>query len=143
MKNIAVLGSTGSIGTQTLAVAAANPELFRVTVLAANTNDVLLEQQMVAFSPELAVLADETAAARLAGRYTGPPTIMAGREGLLAAAVYASVDTVVTSMMGFAGLEPTIAAIEAGKNIALANKETLVVAGEIVMQLAAENGVSI
>ena len=143
MKNIAVLGSTGSIGTQTLAVAAANPELFRVTVLAANTNDVLLEQQIAAFSPELAVLADETAAARLAGRYKGPTKIMAGREGLLAAAVYASVDTVVTSMMGFAGLEPTIAAIEAGKNIALANKETLVVAGEIVMRLAAENGVAI
>lgn len=143
MKNIAVLGSTGSIGTQTLAVAAANPELFRVTVLAANTNDVLLEEQIEAFSPDLAVLADETAAARLARRYKGPTKIMAGREGLLAAAVYASVDTVVTSMMGFAGLEPTIAAIEAGKNIALANKETLVVAGEIVMRLAAENGVAI
>ena len=143
MKNIAVLGSTGSIGTQTLAVAAANPELFRVMVLAANTNEKLMAEQIERFSPELAVMADEAAAARLKKRYIGQTKILAGREGILAAAVYRNVDTVVTSMMGFAGLEPTIAAIEAGKNIALANKETLVVAGEIVMRLAAEKGVAI
>lgn len=143
MKNIAILGSTGSIGTQTLAVVKANPELFCVSVLVANVNDVLFEEQIKAFSPDLAVLVDAAAALRLQERYTGPTQILSGREGLLAAAVYEKTDIVVTSLMGFAGLEPTIAAIKAGKNIALANKETLVVAGEIVMRLAKEYGVSI
>lgn len=143
MKNIAILGSTGSIGTQTLAVAEANPDLFSVKVLAAHGSDQLLQEQIEKFSPELAVLADESAAARLQARYSGKTKILSGRDGLLAAAVYAPVDIVVTSLMGFAGLEPTIAAIQAGKNIALANKETLVVAGEIVMRMAKEYGVSI
>lgn len=143
MKNIAILGSTGSIGTQTLAVAEANPDLFSVKVLAAHGSDQLLQEQIEKFSPELAVLADESAAARLQRRYSGKTKILSGRDGLLAAAVYAPVDIVVTSLMGFAGLEPTIAAIQAGKNIALANKETLVVAGEIVMRMAKEYGVSI
>jgi len=102
-----------------------------------------MAEQIERFSPELAVMADEAAALRLKKCYTGQTKILAGRDGILAAAVYKNVDTVVTSMMGFAGLEPTIAAIEAGKNIALANKETLVVAGEIVMRLAAEKGVAI
>lgn len=143
MKNIAILGSTGSIGTQTLAVAEANPDLFSVKVLAAHGSDQLLQEQIEKFSPELAVLADESAAARLRARYSGKTKILSGRDGLLAAAVYAPVDIVVTSLMGFAGLEPTIAAIQAGKNIALANKETLVVAGEIVMRMAKEYGISI
>jgi len=143
MKNIAILGSTGSIGTQTIAVAKANPELFRVAVLVANVSDAMLEEQIEALSPDLAVLVDEAAALRLKNRYNGPTRILSGREGLLAAAVYEKTDIVVTSLMGFAGLEPTIAAIEAGKDIALANKETLVVAGEIVMRLAKEHGVSI
>lgn len=143
MKNIAILGSTGSIGTQTIAVAKANPELFRVSVLVANVSDAMLEEQIEELSPDLAVLVDETAALRLKNRYNGPTRILSGREGLLAAAVYEKTDIVVTSLMGFAGLEPTIAAIKAGKNIALANKETLVVAGEIVMRLAKEYGVSI
>ena len=143
MKNIAILGSTGSIGTQTIAVAKANPELFRVTVLVANVSDVMLEEQIEALSPDLAVLVDEDAALRLKNRYNGPTRILSGREGLVAAAIYEKTDIVVTSLMGFAGLEPTIAAIKAGKDIALANKETLVVAGEIVMRLAKEHGVSI
>lgn len=143
MKNIAILGSTGSIGTQTLAVAEANPELFSVKVLAANASDQLLQEQIEKFSPELAVLTDEQAAARLQARYKGKTKILSGRQGLVAAAVYAPVEVVVTSLMGFAGLEPTIAAIKAGKNIALANKETLVVAGEIVMRMAKEYNVSI
>jgi len=143
MKNIALLGSTGSVGTQTLSVAASHPELFHISVLAANCNDELLEKQIKEFSPELAVLADEAAAKRLKSRYMGKTKILAGRAGILEAAVYEGVDTVVTSMMGFAGLAPTIAAIDAGKNIALANKETLVVAGEIVMQRAKEKGVAI
>ncbi|MFA6850009.1 MAG: 1-deoxy-D-xylulose-5-phosphate reductoisomerase [Selenomonadaceae bacterium] len=143
MKNIALLGSTGSVGTQTLAVVASHPEFFHVSVLAANCSDELLEKQIKEFSPEIAVLADEAAAKRLKSRYMGKTKILAGRAGILEAAVYEGVDTVVTSMMGFAGLAPTIAAIDAGKNIALANKETLVVAGEIVMQRAKEKGVTI
>jgi len=143
MKNIAILGSTGSIGTQTLAVVAANRDKFKVMTLVANTNDQLLEQQIKEFEPELAVLVDFAAAKRLQKRFIGKTKILAGKEGLLRAATYESVETVVTSMVGFAGLEPTIAAIEAGKDIALANKETLVVAGELVMKLAKEKGVSI
>jgi len=143
MKKIAILGSTGSIGTQTLAVVAANRDKFQVMTLAANTNDQLLEQQIKEFEPELAVLVDLAAAKRLQKRFVGKTKILAGQEGLLRAATYEAVETVVTSMVGFAGLEPTIAAIEAGKDIALANKETLVVAGELVMKLAREKGVSI
>ncbi|WP_019553157.1 1-deoxy-D-xylulose-5-phosphate reductoisomerase [Propionispira raffinosivorans] len=143
MKKIAILGSTGSIGTQTLAVVAANRDKFQVMTLAANTNDQLLEQQIKEFEPELAVLVDLEAAKRLQKRFVGKTKILAGQEGLLEAATYEVVETVVTSMVGFAGLEPTIAAIEAGKDIALANKETLVVAGELVMKLAKEKGVSI
>ena len=143
MKNIALLGSKGSIGTQTLDVVRANPELFHTTVLAANTSDALLEQQIKEFSPELAVLADPAAAKRLRERYTGKTRILGGAEGLLEAAAHPDVDTVVTSMMGFAGLAPTMAALEAGKNIALANKETLVVAGALVTAKAREKGAAI
>ncbi len=143
MKNIALLGSTGSIGTQTLDVVRANPGLFHTSVLAANTSDEMLEQQISEFSPELAVLADRTAAKRLQKRYTGRTRILGGAEGLLEAAAYPTVDTVVTSMMGFAGLAPTMAALDAGKNIALANKETLVVAGALVTAKAREKGVAI
>lgn len=143
MKNIAVLGSTGSIGTQTLDVVRSHPELFHVSVLAANASDELLEQQIREFEPELAVLADEAAYRRLKSRYSGPTKLAGGRQAFIDAAAVNGVDTVVTSMMGFAGLEPTIKAIESGKDIALANKETLVVAGEIVTRRARERGVSI
>lgn len=143
MKNIAILGSTGSIGTQTLDVIAANRDKFKVTALVANTNHQLLEQQINLFQPKLAVLMDALAGERLKRRYCGDTKILIGKAGLLQAATDQNTDTVVTSMVGFAGLEPTIAAIEAGKNIALANKETLVVAGELVMKLAKEKGVSI
>lgn len=143
MKNIAILGSTGSIGTQTLDVARSHPELFRVLVLAANTNDELLEKQILEFQPEVAVLSDESAYRRLKERYQGKTKLCGGRSAFIDAAAYPAVDTVVTSMMGFAGLEPTMKALEAKKNIALANKETLVVAGELVMHRAREQGVSI
>lgn len=143
MKNITILGSTGSIGTQTLDVVAANRDKFKVVALTANSNDKLLERQIAEFKPDLAVLVDEAAAQRLKSRYSGNTKILAGREGLLEAAVYQSATIVVTSLVGFAGLEPTIAAIKAGKDIALANKETLVVAGEIVMRLAKEYNVAI
>lgn len=143
MKNIAVLGSTGSIGTQTLDVVRANPDLFHISVLAANASDVLLEKQIREFSPEIAVLSDETAAARLRAGYAGSTKILGGRQAFIEAAAYPAVDIVVTSMMGFAGLEPTMAALEAKKDIALANKETLVVAGELVTKRAREQGVKI
>jgi len=143
MKNIAVLGSTGSIGTQTLAVVRSHPELFHISVLAANASDELLEQQIREFEPELAVLSDEAAYNRLKSRYSGPTKLAGGRQAFIDAAAVSDVDTVVTSMMGFAGLEPTMKALEAKKDIALANKETLVVAGELVTQRAKEQGVSI
>lgn len=143
MKNIAVLGSTGSIGTQTLDVVRMHPDRLHVEVLAANSNDELLEAQIKEFQPKLAVLHDEAAYRRLKERYTGRTQLACGEDGLVAGAVHDAVDTVVTSLMGFAGLRPTMAAIAAGKNIALANKETLVVAGELVMKSAVEKGISI
>ena len=143
MKNIAVLGSTGSIGTQTLEVVRRNPELFHISVLAANSRDELFEQQVREFEPELAVLADEDAYNRLKSRYSGKTNLAGGRQAFIDAAAFDGVDTVVTSMMGFAGLEPTMKALDAKKNIALANKETLVVAGEIVTRRAREQGVKI
>ncbi|MBQ1867342.1 1-deoxy-D-xylulose-5-phosphate reductoisomerase [Selenomonas sp.] len=143
MKNIAVLGSTGSIGTQTLDVVRSHPELFHISVLAANASDELLEQQIREFEPELAVLSDEAAYNRLKSRYSGPTKLAGGRQAFIEAAAVDEVDTVVTSMMGFAGLEPTMKALEAKKDIALANKETLVVAGEIVTRRAKEQGVAI
>ena len=143
MKRLAILGSTGSIGTQALDVARSHPELFRVTVLAANTSDALIERQIEDFCPLAAVLADAEAAERLRSRYRGRTEIRGGEKALLDAAALDEVDVVVTSMVGFAGLAPTLAALKAGKNIALANKETLVVAGELVTALAKEKGVSI
>ena len=142
-KRLAILGSTGSIGTQTLDVVRSHPELFRVAALAANTSDEALERQIEEFHPAVAVLADEKAAARLRGRYRGRTEILGGEDGLRVAATFDEADTVVTSMVGFAGLAPTLAALEAGKTIALANKETLVVAGELVTALARKKGVSV
>ncbi len=143
VKRLAILGSTGSIGTQTLDVVRRQSELFQVTALAANTSDDALERQIEEFQPEIAVLVDEKAASRLRGRYHGKTEILSGDAGLLQAAAYDRADTVVTSMVGFAGLAPTLEALKAGKTIALANKETLVVAGELVTALAKEKGVSI
>ena len=143
MQYIAILGSTGSIGTQALEVIAANQDKFCVTALTAYHNDALLEEQIEYFKPKIAVLVDQKAADRLVSRYSGNTLILAGEEGLLAAATHSEVNTVLTSLVGFAGLKPTIAAIEAGKNIALANKETLVAAGELVTELAKEKNVKI
>ncbi|WP_196594105.1 1-deoxy-D-xylulose-5-phosphate reductoisomerase [Pectinatus sottacetonis] len=143
MKKISILGSTGSIGTQTLSVVRQHKDLFKVEAIAANNNDELLEKQINEFQPKLAVLYNKDAADRLQTRYTGKTKILSQDAGLIAAAVFDDVDTVVTSLMGFAGLRPTMAAIKAGKNIALANKETLVVAGELIMAMAKENKVSI
>lgn len=143
MKYISLLGSTGSIGKQTLEVVAANPDKLKIRALAAHRSDELLEQQIRQFESDIAVLSDKEAAARLAKRYHGKTQILAGEEGLLAAATYEGADTVLASMVGYAGLRPTLAAIECGKNIALANKETLVAAGSIVMAAVREHGVSL
>lgn len=143
MKNISLLGSTGSIGKQTLEVAAANPDKMKIRVLAAHTSDTILEEQIRAVEPDFAVLTDKEAAARLKARYHGKTEILVGEEGLLAAATYSEVDTVLASMVGYAGLRPTMAAINCGKNIALANKETLVAAGSLVMEAVAKNNVSL
>ena len=143
MKHISLLGSTGSIGKQTLEVVAANPDKLKVRALAAHRSDELLEQQIRQFEPDIAVLSDKDAAARLAARYHGKTKILAGDEGLLAAATYDGADTVLASKVGYAGLRPTLAAIECGKNIALANKETLVAAGSLVMAAVRKHGVSL
>lgn len=134
MKRIAVLGSTGSIGTQTLEIIAENPGLFRAEVLAAGHNVDRLIDQSVRFRPSLAVIADESCYPRL--RQALDPLGVksaAGDAALADAAALAEVDTVLTATVGYSGLEPTLRAIAAGKDIALANKETLVVAGELVM----------
>lgn len=143
MKNITLLGSTGSIGRQTVEVALANPDKIKIKALVAHKSDELLEKQINLLQPDLAVLSDKEAAARLQARYHGRTEILAGEEGVLAAATYAGADTVLASMVGYAGLRPTLAAINCGKNIALANKETLVAAGSIVMQAVADKGVSL
>ena len=141
-KTIALLGATGSIGRQTLEVAG---ELgLRVAALTANTQVDLLEQQARQYMPRLAVLYDENAALALKKRLRGTGIeVMAGEEGTLAAAAMTEADTVVTAVMGSVGLRPTLAAIQKGKRIALANKETLVCAGELVMDAAEKYGAEI
>ena len=143
MKRISLLGSTGSIGTQTLDVVRAQPKSFQIVALAAYENDILLEEQILEFEPELAVLVDPDAANRLRNRYTGKTEILSGKEGLLQVACMDSADVVLTALVGFAGLEPTLAAIETGKDLAIANKETLVAAGELVTAKAKEKGVQL
>ena len=141
-KVISLLGSTGSIGRQTLQVA---EELhLRVAALTANRQVDLIEQQVRQFQPRLAVLFDAEAAKELARRVSDLPVqVMSGMEGLLAAAELEEADTVVTAVMGSVGLEPTLAAIHKKKRIALANKETLVCAGELVMAEAERCGAEI
>ena len=142
MKRLAILGSTGSIGRSTLAVVAEHPEEFAVVGLAAGKNVELLAEQIRQFRPALVSVQDEAAAARLR-ELAGPnpaPEILAGRAGALAVATAPGVELVVSAMVGAVGLEPTLAAIRAGLPVALANKETLVAAGPLVMALAKERG---
>ncbi len=143
MKNIAILGSTGSIGTQTLEVAEVNDEI-NVVSLCANKNVDLIEKQIRKFKPKLAAMMDEKAAETLKTKVADTDTVvLSGMEGICECATLNGVDTVVTAMVGVIGLVPTIEAIKAGKDIALANKETLVAGGSIVMPLAKEKNVSI
>ena len=144
MKNIAILGSTGSIGTQTLEVVQSNAEELSVVALAAGTSVDLMERQIREFHPLVAAMWSEEAAADLRVRVADLPVkIVAGMEGLLEIAQMPESDVLVTAIVGMIGIRPTIAAIRAGKDIALANKETLVTAGHIIMPLAKECGVSI
>ncbi|MBE8955103.1 MAG: 1-deoxy-D-xylulose-5-phosphate reductoisomerase [Quinella sp. 2Q5] len=143
MKKIAILGSTGSIGTQALDVVRNLPEEFSVEVLAANSNVETFAAQVEEFRPRLAVLADEAAFKVLRQKKFSGVELAGGRQAFVDAATVDGVELVLTGMSGFAGLEPTLKAIACGKNIALANKETLVVAGELVTKSAEARGVKI
>lgn len=143
-RHVAILGSTGSIGTQAVEVIKAYPDQFQVEVLTTNTNAELLIQQAVELKPNVVVICDEN-------RYDAVFAVLdplgikvyAGANAIASVVQMDTVDLVLTAMVGYAGLLPTIKAIEAGKAIALANKETLVVAGELITQLAAQKGVNI
>lgn len=139
MKKITILGSTGSIGTQTLEVIAANPDRFCVTALTCGRNTVLLAKQIAVFRPRLAVTERREDALALAAQFP-QVTFLHGRDGLIEAAT-ADCDMVVNALMGMRGLEPTYHAILAGRDIALANKETLVAGGRLVMETVSEKGV--
>lgn len=144
MKKIGVMGSTGSIGTQTLDIVRKYPDRLQVTALAAGSNVKLLEAQAREWKPKLAVMWTEEAAADLRDRLSDLDiTVACGMEGLLQMAAFPEMDILVTAIVGMIGIQPTIEAIKAHKDIALANKETLVTAGHIIMPLAKENGVSI
>ena len=143
MKKIAILGSTGSIGTQTLEVVRSNPDL-QVAALAAGSNVEKMEEQIREFHPVLAAMWTEEAAKDLQARVADTEVkVVSGMEGLLEIAVLAESQVLVTAIVGMIGIKPTIAAIQAGKDIALANKETLVTAGHIIMPLAKQHGVAI
>ena len=143
MKKIAILGSTGSIGTQTLEVVRANKDI-EVTALAAGSNIDLLEKQIREFSPKIAAVWNEEKAKELKDRVRDLDILVeSGMDGLLAVATELGAEIVVTAVVGMIGIRPTIAAMNAGKDIALANKETLVTAGHIIMSLAKEKHVRI
>jgi len=136
MKKLLILGSTGSIGINTLNVIRNFPEKFSVSALTVNTRIDLLEPQIKEFTPEFVVVKDKALAAELAKRIGKTIKVLAGNEGLIEAASVLDYDIFIGALVGFAGLVPTIEAIKRGKRIALANKETLVVAGEFVKDLA-------
>lgn len=139
-KQIAILGSTGSIGTQALEVISENDSLFEVYALTANNNVNLLVEQARKFHPEMVAIGNETLYQTLKSALSDLPIkVFAGAESIAQVAEMQPIDIVLTAMVGYAGLKPTMNAIKAGKKIALANKETLVVAGEMVCELAAQN----
>ncbi len=144
MKRISILGSTGSIGTQTLEVVRRNPDALKVVALSCGKNTELLEKQIREFHPALACVADEDAAADLRVRTADTDVrIVCGMQGLEETAAFKDADITVTAVVGMIGILPTLAAIRAGKDIALANKETLVTAGHIIMPLAKDMHVNI
>lgn len=146
MKAITLLGSTGSIGTQTLDIVAQHPDKFRLVGIAAGRNVELLARQIEQFRPEIAAIADEALLPELReaiAHFDPKPILAAGAEGVRAVAAYGDAEAVVTGIVGCAGLLPTIAAIEAGKDIALANKETLIAGGPVVNPLLEKHGVKL
>lgn len=143
MNNISIIGSTGSIGTQTLEVVDLNPDI-KVSALTANNNAELMERQARKYKPEKIAMKNEEAAKKLKISLADTDIkVLAGEKGIVECAADTKADTVVTSVVGISGLVPTEQAIKAGKNIALANKETLVAAGSVIMPLAKENNVNI
>lgn len=144
MKKIAILGSTGSIGTQTLEIVEQNKEELQVVAMSAGSNVSLLEKQARKYRPQLVAVWDEKKAAELKESLSDTEIqVLAGMEGLLAVATIETSEILVTAIVGMIGIRPTIAAIESGKDIALANKETLVTAGHIIMPLAKKYNVRI
>ncbi|KQM64502.1 1-deoxy-D-xylulose 5-phosphate reductoisomerase [Pedobacter sp. Leaf216] len=144
MKRITILGSTGSIGTQALEVVRDHPTVFKVTVLSALKNSELLIKQALEFKPDVVVICDESKYIEVKNALSALNIkVLAGEAALSEVAAYQESDVVLTALMGSVGLEPTITAIKAGKDIALANKETLVVAGELITKLAVEHQVKI
>jgi 1-deoxy-D-xylulose-5-phosphate reductoisomerase len=144
LKNISILGSTGSIGTQALSVIEANPELYRVCAITGQSNTDLLISQALKFNPAMVVICDPERYHEVkSGLAHTDIKVLAGVDALCEAASMPEADLVLTAIVGAAGLKPTIAAIKAGKDIGLANKETLVVAGDLVTRLAKEYGVKI
>ncbi len=144
MKHIVILGSTGSIGVSALEVLAAYSDRFKVCALTAATKDEPFAEQIVTFRPNVAAMADAAAASRLRERPNiGDVTIYSGVEGLVQAATLEQADLVISAIVGAAGLVPTLAAIQAGKNVALANKEPMVMAGQLMQQEARAHGVTI
>lgn len=143
-KGIALLGSTGSIGTQALEVIEANPEHFDLQVITAGRNADLLIQQALKYQPNSVVIADKTLYPQVKEALKNEPIyVYTGDDALCQVVCSTEVDTVLTALVGYSGLPPTVAAIKAGKNIALANKETLVVAGELIYKLVQEHKVNI
>jgi len=143
-KRIAILGSTGSIGTQALEVIASQPDAFEVEVLSAQNNADLLIEQALRFKPNAVVIVNEDHYQNVKDALKNEPVkVYAGESALASVVQMDTIDLVLTALVGYSGLKPTIKAIEAGKSIALANKETLVVAGELITQLAREKGVNI
>ncbi len=143
MKKIALLGSTGSVGTQTLDIVRSNPERFQVVALAAGNNSELLISQAKEFQPSLVSVATKELADEVKLHVSPETVVVYGEEGLVEAASFGEADIVITAIVGSRGLMPTLAAIEAGKTIGLANKETLVTAGELVIARAKQRGVAI
>jgi 1-deoxy-D-xylulose-5-phosphate reductoisomerase len=143
-KNIAILGSTGSIGTQALEVIAAHPEAFEVEVLTAQNNAALLIEQAIKFKPNAVVIVNEDHYTTVKDALAKEDVkVYAGEKALADIVQMETIDLVLTALVGYSGLRPTIKAIEAGKTIALANKETLVVAGDLITRMAREKGVNI
>ncbi|WP_295615390.1 1-deoxy-D-xylulose-5-phosphate reductoisomerase [Chamaesiphon sp. GL140_3_metabinner_50] len=146
MKAITLLGSTGSIGTQTLDIVENNPDKFRIVGLAAGSNVEMLARQVRQFRPEIVAIGNEAKLAELKAAIADldyRPIIVAGAQGTIEVASYGDAQSVVTGIVGCAGLLPTIAAIEAGKDIALANKETLIAGGPVVLPLVEKHGVKL